>query len=80
MLDEAGVGYTQPSGAFYLMVDVSAAGDESELVRRLLVERHVAVVLAPFSEKAVRGWSRYSLAAADEAITTGLERLCGLLQ
>jgi aspartate aminotransferase len=79
LLDAAGIGYARPGGAFYLMVDVSAAGDDEAFVKRLLLERHVAVVPGRAFGEGGAGMVRVSLAAADEAIAAGLGHLRDLL-
>jgi len=79
LLDAADVSYARPSGAFYLMVDVSAGGSDDEFAMRLLRERHVAVVPGSAFGEGGAGMVRVTLAAADEAIATGLARLCDLL-
>jgi aspartate/methionine/tyrosine aminotransferase len=76
LLDAAGVGYVRPGGAFYLMVDVSAAGlSSAEFAERLLVERHVAVVPGSAFGAGGEGLVRVSLAASSDAVETGLGRL-----
>jgi aspartate/methionine/tyrosine aminotransferase len=75
-LDADGIGYARPSGAFYLMVDVSAAGEPSEeLALRLLREQRVAVVPGSAFGSGGEGYVRVSLAAAADAIEAGLGRL-----
>lgn len=61
------------------MVDVSAGGGDDEFAMRLLRERHVAVVPGSAFGEGGAGMVRVTLAAADEAIATGLERLSELL-
>jgi len=77
-LDAAGVGYVRPGGAFYLMVDVARAGDA--FAHRLLLERRVAVVPGAAFGDAGRGFVRISLAAPDDALDAGLDRLAAALQ
>jgi aspartate aminotransferase len=71
-LDAAGVGYVRPAGAFYLMVEV---GEGDAFAERLLRERHVAVVPGSAFGAGAADMVRVSLAAADAALETGLERL-----
>jgi aspartate aminotransferase len=79
-LDAAGVGYARPGGAFYLMVDVSAAADGREgFARRLLLDHGVAVVPGTAFGAGGAGMVRVSLAAAHDAIAVGLARLCTAL-
>ena len=58
------------------MVDVAAAGEPSEaFALRLLRERRVAVVPGSAFGDGGEGMVRVSLAAAEDAIRLGLERL-----
>jgi aspartate/methionine/tyrosine aminotransferase len=79
ILEEMGIGYVRPEGAFYLMVDISPGGASAEFAERLLVDKHVAVVpgiaFGPHGE----GFVRISLASSPEAIETGLRRLGAML-
>ena len=76
LLDEAGVGYVKPQGAFYLMVDIAAAGlSATEFARSLLVDGHVAVVPGDAFGAGGSEFVRVSLAAADESIAQGLSQL-----
>ena len=80
-LDEDGIGYARPGGAFYVMVDVSGAGESSEdFALRLLRERRVAVVPGSAFGANGEGTVRVSLAAAREAIELGLDRLAEALR
>ena len=79
-LDAAAVRYVRPGGAFYLMVDVSSAQDGADaFAHRLLREHRVAVVPGTAFGERGRGFVRVSLAAADAALETGLERLAEAL-
>jgi aspartate/methionine/tyrosine aminotransferase len=78
-LDAAAVGYVRPSGAFYLMVDVSGAGDDVDFARRLLEEEHVAVVPGQAFGPTGAGFARISLSVAPDALAEGIERLVRLL-
>jgi len=81
LLDEEGVGYARPRGAFYVMVDVARAAEPSEaFALRLLRERHVAVVPGSAFGDGAEGMVRVSLAASEEAIRSGLERLATELE
>lgn len=80
LLDGADVGYVRPAGAFYLMVDVSSWPDETAFAEHLLRKRQVAVVPGTAFGSGGRGMVRVSLAAADEQIADGLERLCETLR
>jgi aspartate/methionine/tyrosine aminotransferase len=81
LLDERGVGYARPQGAFYLMVDVAAAEEPSEaFALRLLRERHVAVVPGSAFGEGGEGMVRVSLAASEDAIRLGLDGLAAELR
>lgn len=80
LLDAAGVGYARPRGAFYLMVDVSPAGDSLPFARRLLEEEHVSVVPGSAFGPGGEGMVRVSLSVAQEALSVGLARLASALQ
>lgn len=77
LLQEAGVPFLHPQGAFYLWVDVSAAtgGDVEAWALDLLRERSVAVAPGTTFGAAGEGWARLSLATAQEDLLEGLRRL-----
>jgi aspartate aminotransferase len=79
LLDEAGVGYQLPHGAFYLWLDVRdrCGGDVADWALRLLHAEHVAVAPGTAFGPAGAGWVRISLAAGDEELLEGLRRLVG---
>lgn len=81
LLAARGVACVRPSGAFYLMVDVSAATRDSEqFALRLLAEKHVAVAPGIAFGPAAEGMVRVSLAADPAAIQEGLRRLADLIE
>ena len=82
LLDGRGIAYVRPSGAFYLMVDVSAAcdGDSLLFARQLLEEEHVAVVPGSAFGPNGEGLVRVSLSVAPEVLMQGLERLASMLE
>lgn len=80
LLDEAGVGYVRPRGAFYLMVDVSPAGGSMDFARRLLIEEKVATVPGAAFGKGGEGMVRVSLATAPDALEHGLTRLTAMVR
>ena len=76
LLDSQGVPYVRPSGAFYLMADISNAGmSDVDFCRRLVKDKGVAVVpgtaFGPNSDTFVR----ISLATAAEPLLDGVGRL-----
>lgn len=76
VLDRHEIGYSRPTGAFYLMVDISTAGlSDVEFCSRLIRDHRVAVVPgSAFGERSDQV-VRVSLASATDDLTTGLERL-----
>jgi len=81
LLTERGVGCVRPEGAFYLMVDVSAATtDSEEFALRLLAEQHVAVAPGSAFGSAAEGMVRVSLATRRDLLLAGLSRLADLVQ
>ena len=76
LLDRSGARYVHPDGAFYIWIDISAAGMSSgEFATRLLREKGVAVTpgvaFGPRSDSHVR----VSLAAAMDQLREGVSRL-----
>ena len=69
-----------PKGAFYLMVNVSRLGDDASLIaKQLLAETGVATAPGTAFGGSMKGYVRISLAAKEEDIRTGLERICRAL-
>ena len=76
LLDELHVPYVRPAGAFYLLVDVAAAGVDSRTFALALLDEHgVAVVPGSAFGAGAEGLVRVSLCVADDAISEGLQRL-----
>lgn len=76
LLTGRGIGCVRPEGAFYLMVDVSAAtGDSEAFALRLLDERHVSVSPGSAFGPGGEGMVRVSLAAERTGLFEGLSRL-----
>ncbi len=81
LLDGRGVPYVRPTGAFYLMVDVSPSGIQGmDFARRLVEERGVVVVpgttFGPDSGRFVR----VSLATATDQLMEGVSRLADAIE
>ena len=75
-LDAAGMLVARPRGTFYVMVDVSAAEkDGYNLCRHLVTEHGVATAPGETFGPAGAGMIRLSLAADDEDVRTGVERI-----
>ena len=77
LLDERGIRYLEPHGAFYLWIDLSHAtnGDVSEWAERLLLTERVAVAPGRAFGRTGEGWVRVSLASDREQLLEGLRRL-----
>jgi aspartate/methionine/tyrosine aminotransferase len=76
ILDDHGVPYARPTGAFYTMVDISGARmSDLDFVSRMITERRVAVVpgsaFGPESGNVVR----LSLASSESDLQNGVTRL-----
>ena len=80
LLTARGVPCVYPKGAFYLMVDVSAAtSDGEEFALRLLADSHVAVSPGEAFGPGGAGMVRVSLASERGALIEGLTRLVDLV-
>ncbi len=76
LLGRAGMLVSRPRGAFYVMVDVSAAEQDGyDLCRRLVTEHGVAAAPGETFGPTGAGLIRVSLAASDEDVRTGVERI-----
>lgn len=76
LLDETGVPYVRPNGAFYLMADISGAGvSDVDFCRRLVMEKGVAVVPGTTFGPGSGAFVRISLATATEPLLEGVGRL-----
>jgi aspartate aminotransferase len=79
LLDERGIRYQRPTGAFYLWVDVQHAsgGDVAGWAERFLLHQRVAVAPGSAFGRSGEGWIRICLAARQEDLLEGLRRLPG---
>jgi aspartate aminotransferase len=77
LLDARGIRYLPPNGAFYLWVDVSHAsgGDVASWAETFLVYSRVAVAPGSAFGRSGEGWIRICLAASEQDIVIGLNRL-----
>lgn len=77
LLDERGIRYLRPGGAFYLWVDVQHAsgGDVAGWAERFLLHQRVAVAPGSAFGRSGEGWIRICLAARREDLLEGLQRL-----
>jgi aspartate/methionine/tyrosine aminotransferase len=76
ILEGGGVPAVRPQGAFYAWVDIGRTGmSDRDFARRLVIERHVAVVpgtsFGPLGSNSIR----LSLATGTELLTEGVRRL-----
>jgi aspartate aminotransferase len=78
-LDDQGMAYLTPEGAFYLWVDVRdrTAGDVDGWALSLLQEHSVAVAPGTTFGPLGEGWVRLSLATATEDLLEGIRRMGG---
>jgi aspartate/methionine/tyrosine aminotransferase len=70
-----------PQGAFYVLIDITATGMDSNIFAdRLLIEQQVA--LAPGATFGILAgkYVRVSLAADETVVTAGLERVCNFIK
>ncbi|MGC0272231.1 pyridoxal phosphate-dependent aminotransferase [Pseudactinotalea sp. Z1739] len=76
-LQEQGVPYLEPHGAFYIWCDVRQVANEpvADWALRLLREQHVAVAPGTTFGPMGEGWVRLSLAASDDDVRVGIERI-----
>ena len=76
-----GIDHVRPSGAFYLMVDVSASGlSGMDFVQRLLNEKQVAVVPGDTFGPGSGRFVRISLATAGDLLMEGVQRLADAIE
>ena len=80
LLDSEQVGYVEPGGSFFVMVDIRDSGLDSWSFATRLVERHRVVVVPGLAfGQGGEGFVRVSLAAEPEAILEGLARVAETL-
>lgn len=80
-LDRLGFEYTEPEGAYYVMVNVAkyAKGDDLSFCERMARELGVAAVPAStFFKEDQHDWVRFHFAKRDETLNEALERLSGI--
>lgn len=76
-LSARGIHYLEPTGAFYLWVDVSHAseGDVAAWAERFLLHERVAVAPGSAFGRSGEGWIRLCLAATEADLLVGIARL-----
>lgn len=80
ILDDHGVPYARPTGAFYTMVDVSGAKmSDLDFVSRMITERRVAVVPGSAFGPASGNVVRVSLASSESDLQNGVTRLASAI-
>jgi aspartate/methionine/tyrosine aminotransferase len=79
LLDERGLSYLTPTGAFYLWVDMShvTRGDVAAWAERFLHSDRVAVAPGSAFGRTGEGWIRVCCAARQDQLLEGLSRLPG---
>ncbi len=77
LLDGRGIRYLEPTGAFYLWIDVSHAsdGDVAAWAEGFLLEERVSVAPGSAFGRSGEGWIRVCVAASRENLIEGLSRL-----
>lgn len=77
LLDERGIAYLEPAGAFYLWIDVrhAAGGDVAAWTERFLREHRVAVAPGSAFGASGEGWIRVCVAASRADLLHGLSLL-----
>jgi aspartate/methionine/tyrosine aminotransferase len=75
--DARGIHYLEPTGAFYLWVDVSHAtgGDVASWAEAFLLEQRVAVAPGSAFGRSGEGWIRLCLAATEADLLAGIAKL-----
>jgi aspartate aminotransferase len=80
ILDDHGVPYARPTGAFYTMVDISGSRmSDLDFVSRMITERRVAVVPGSAFGPASGNVVRVSLASSESDLQNGVERLASAI-
>lgn len=80
-LDKAGLRFTRPQGAYYVMVDVGEFGVENDLAFCEWLAREVGVAAVPgssFFREPVHNWIRFHFAKRTETLNAAGERLMHL--
>lgn len=80
ILDDHGVPYARPTGAFYTMVDISGAKmSDLDFVSRMITERRVAIVPGSAFGPASGNVVRVSLASSENDLQNGVTRLASAI-
>lgn len=77
-LDEAGLKYFKPQGAYYVLVDISEFGAEDDYDFCLWLAKEIGVAAVPgssFFKENVNNYIRFHFAKKDETLIEAIERL-----
>jgi len=80
-LDQAGLSYTRPQGAYYVLVDIGEFGEPDDVRFAEWLAREVGVAGVPgssFFREPVRNLIRFHFAKRTETLALAGERLLGL--
>ena len=81
ILSKHGLFHYRPQGAFYVLIDISSTGMDSDTFADLILsERKVALAPGVTFGDLSRKYVRVSLAADDKVIVEGLERVCAFIK
>jgi len=77
LLDERGIRYLTPGGAFYLWIDLSftSRGNVADWAEAFLIAKRVSVAPGSAFGRSGEGWIRVCLASPTEQLLDGLSRL-----
>ena len=80
-LKDIGFKFTEPQGAYYVMVDVSEFAVDDDLKFCEWMAQHVGVAAVPgssFFKEDIQNYVRFHFAKSDDTLNEALERLAGL--
>jgi aspartate aminotransferase/aminotransferase len=81
ILEKRGLYSYTPQGAFYVLIDISSTGMESDtFADRLLSDQWVALAPGAAFGNTADKYVRVSLAANDKTVVEGLERVCHFIK
>lgn len=78
ILDQNGISYFKPSGAFYLWVNIQSR-DSAKFAEQFLLQKKVAVAPGYTFGETGEGWIRISLASPAKDLSEGAEKLAEFL-
>lgn len=74
ILDEYGIDYFMPNGAFYMWINARCS-NSTAFAEQLLIKKHVAVAPGDTFGKTGNGYIRISLASSEDTIRSGIRTL-----